>query len=186
MKDPRDFEEYLKAQKEQFYARDRDARFLVKAFGRCLYELALKCKAEKGNPDLEWVHEELMAEMDSKFQTKLKAMDIGGMIALLVGHGSSIEQAKEAVAQWYVISEKKARDAYNLVLEDFGIKDKSEIIGNRDFRMTFIYEPSSATRRLRKPFPKDYPAAYEAYREALKAEAKYAASGPKSFEDQGA
>jgi|GEM_PF-7036722 len=180
MNDPHEFEEYLKAQKEQFYGRDRDARFLVKAFGRCLYELA-----KHSSVDMEWIHKELMTEMGSKFQTKLEAMDVGGLVALLVAFGSSVEQAKEAVAQWYLISEKTARDSYNLVLKDFGIKDKSEIASNRGFRMTYVYEPSAAARKLRKPFPTEYPAALEAYEKALKAEKEYAAKDPKSFGGQG-
>jgi hypothetical protein len=94
MADESDFQEFLNTQKEQFYKRDRDIRFLIKASGRCLYELAKHI----GDADsLEWVHQELMNELGGKFKTKVEAMDIGGLILLLVCFGSSVEQARQAV-----------------------------------------------------------------------------------------
>lgn len=173
---PHDLSEFLNTQKEAFYARNRDARFLLKSFGRCLYELAKHTDA-----DLEWVHQELMNEMGGKFQTKLEAMDIGGLILLLVCFGSSVEQARQAVEKWYGISEKKARDAYKLVKGDFGIEDISEIATNLDFRSTFVYEASAAARKLNKPFPADHPAALEAYQKALEVEKDFAKHGKKAF-----
>lgn len=170
---------YLAGQKSKYFKRKRDIRFLAQALGRVLHDFSPHTDA-----DLQWIQDEVMAQIDPKLKTKMKALDIGGMIALLVAFGSSVEQAKEAVAQWHGVSEKTARDAYNMVRKDFGIKDKSEIQGNRDFRMTFVYEASSAAQRLKKPFPKDYPAACEAYKKALKAEKAYAAKGPKSFSEE--
>lgn len=172
---------YLAGQKSEYFRRDRDVRFLVQALGRVLHDFAPHTDA-----DLQWIQDEIMAQIDPKLKTKLEAMDVGGLVALLVVFGSSVEQAKEAVAQWYLISEKTARDSYNLVLKDFGIRNKSEIAGNRDFRMTYVYEPSAAARKLGKPFPTEYPAALGAYQSALKAEKEYAAKGPKSFTSQGA
>lgn len=178
MADQSDFQEFLNAQKEQFYKRDRDIRFLIKASGRCLYELA----KHTGDADsLEWVHQELMNELGGKFKTKVETMDIGGLILLLVCFGSSVEQARQAVEIWYGISEKKARDAYKLVKGDFGIQDISEIATNLDFRSTFVYEASAAARKLNKPFPKDHPAALEAYHKALDAEKEFARYGRKAF-----
>lgn len=172
---------FLLEQQEKYNARDGDIRFLLSALGRILYEFAPHTDA-----DMQWVQDEIMKNLDPKFQTKIEAMDIGGLIALLVAFGSSVEQAKEAVAQWYGISEKKARDAYNLILKDFDIDGKDGISTNYDFRMTFVYEASRAKRILKKPFPKDdYPAAFEAYKKAQKAETEFANHGPKFFGDQG-
>jgi galactose-1-phosphate uridylyltransferase len=178
MADQSNFQEFLNIQKEQFHKRNRDARFLMKAFGRCLHELSKHTDA-----DLGWVHQELMNEMGAKFQTKVDALDIGGLVALLVCFGSSVEQAKRAAEQLYGISEKTVRDAYNMVLKDFNIKDKSEISSNIEFRSTFVYEASTVTKKLGKPFPEDHPAALEAYKKALEAEKEFALHGPKIFEN---
>jgi len=178
MSKPNNLADFLNMQKTAFYERNRDARFLIKAFGRCLAELSKHTDA-----DLAWVHEELMNEMGDKFRTKAEALDIGGLVALLVCFGSSVEQAKKAVEQLYGISEKKTRDAYNMVLEDFGIRDKSQIASNIEFRSTFVYEASSVTQKLGKPFPTEYPAAFEAYQKALGVEKDFARHGSKVFEN---
>lgn len=177
----KDLKSFLSEQKKQYIAQKRDVRFLTMALGRILHDFSLQTDA-----DLQWVQDEIMAHLDQKLEKQNELRDIGAVTALLVGHGSSFEQAKKAMAQWLLISETKVRDAYNKVRKEFDLSGDQTILDNHDFRETFVYEPSSMQRQLKKPFPKDYPKAHKAMIDALKAADAYASKGAASFKRKAA
>jgi hypothetical protein len=176
-----DLKQSLLELKEKYLTQNHDPRFLAEAFGRILYNFAPQTDA-----DLQWVQDEIMAYMNQKLEKQNELREVGAVTAMLVGHGSSFEHAKKAMAQWLLISETKVRDAYYKVRKEYGLSGDKTILDNHDFRMTFIYELSAMQKRLEKPFPEDYPKAHKAMTEALKAEDAYARLGTASFKKKAA
>jgi hypothetical protein len=170
---------FLIEQKKKYLGQKRDVRFLAMALGRIMHDFAPHTDA-----DLKWVQDEILSHLSPKLNKQMEIMQIGAVTALLVGHDSSFEQAKKAMAQWLLISETKIRDAYNKVRQEYDlVEGDASILENHDFRMTFIYEPSVLRQLTRKAFPKDFPKAYKAMQAALKAGDLYAEKGPASFND---
>lgn len=177
----KDLKQALLELKKKYTSQNRDPRFLAEALGRILHDFAPQTAA-----DLQWVQDEIMLHLEQKLEKQNELRDIGAATAMLVGHGSSFEQAKKAMAQWLLISETKVRDAYNKIRKEYVLSGDKTILDNHDFRMTFIYELSTMQKRLGKPFPKDYPKAHTAMTEALKAADTYASMGTASFKKKAA
>lgn len=175
----KDLKPFLNEQKKQYIRHDRDVRYLIVALGRVLHDFAPHTDADIG-----WLQDEIVCQLGPKLKKKMEIMRLGGMAALLVGHGSSSEQARKALAQWLLISDTKVRDAYAKIRKEFKLgKGDASILKNYDFRATFIYEPAAFQQRLKKPFPEDYPKAYKAMQAALEAGQLYAQKGPAAFSD---
>lgn len=176
-----DLKQSLLELKKKYTSQNRDPRFQAMALGHILHDFASQTDA-----DLQWVQDEIMLHLEQKLEKQDELRSIGAATAMLVGHGSSFEQAKKAMAQWLLISETKVRDAYNKARKEYGLSGDETILDNQNFRMTFIYELSAMQKQLKKPFPKDYPKAHKAMTEALKAADAYASMGAVSFKKKAA
>lgn len=116
--------------------------------------------------DAEWLYEAARHHLNAKTKTYLEDKKIGLLAALLVGYGSSFNQAMLALCEWLDVGETKVKAAYYYTCKEYGLpKNKNNLKNERFMKLAM---PLACTMLIQyKAFPEKYQQAHKAFMAAI-------------------
>lgn len=116
--------------------------------------------------DAEWLYEAARYHLNAKTKTYLGDKKIGLLAALLVGYGSSFNQAMLALCEWLDIGDTKVKAAYYSTCKEYGLPKNKDNLKNERFMKRAM--PLACTMLIEyKAFPTKYERAHKAFMAAI-------------------
>lgn len=116
--------------------------------------------------DADWLCDAALHHLSAKTKTYIEDKRIGLLAVLMVGHGSSFNQAMLAIGEWMGIGDTKIKKAYLAVCDEYKLPRDERNLKNSAFMERAEGIPYIMTIREEKPFPICHEKAWAAFRKA--------------------
>lgn len=147
--------------KTEYESSDHD----LGTFVRSLKSVAYAVKKKHGY-DIDWLCDAALYHLSAKTRTYIEDRRIGLFAALLVGYGSTFNQAMQALGEWLDISDTKIKNAYYAVCNEYDLPRNDGNLDNKAFIKKAEIMPYIMMIQNEKKFPDRYKKAYSAFLKA--------------------